>query len=169
MDQFQGRKIMMIRRLATLAVAGTLLWSIGCDKQPGVTEQQKENKAAQDNAEMQNNAAREAAKAQAEADKKVVAAQADFDKTRENYRHERQKDLDDLDVKIADLEAKARTATGAAKARLDQNLPTIRSQRNAFAQDLRATEAAPPTSWDAYKARLDKEYDALKAAIDKAS
>jgi biopolymer transport protein ExbB/TolQ len=158
---------MMIRRLSMLAITGTLLWTIGCDK-PGVAEQQRETNAAQENAERQNGATREAASAQAEKEQKVAAAQAEFDKTREDYRHERQKDLDDLDVKIADVGAKAKTATGAAKSRLDQSLPALRSQRAAFSADLRSSEAAPPATWDADKARLDKEYDSLKAAIDKA-
>jgi hypothetical protein len=158
---------MMMRRLGTLALTGTLLWSVGCDNKPGVTEQQKETKAAQDNAEAQNHAARESASAQAEMDKKVIAAQKDFERTREDYRHERQKDLDDLDVKIADIEAKGKTATGATKAHIDQSLAAIRSQRAAFGMDLRAAESATASSWDAEKARLDKEYDSLKSAIDK--
>jgi hypothetical protein len=158
----------MMRRLGTLALTGTLLWSLGCDNKPGVTEQQKETKAAQDNAEAQNRAARESASAQAEMDKKVINAQTDFERAREDYRHERQKDLDDLDVKIADIEAKAKTATGATKAQLDQSLATIRPQRAALARDLRAAESATAASWDAEKARLDKEYDSLKSAISKA-
>jgi hypothetical protein len=158
----------MMRRLGTLALTGTLLWSVGCDNKPGVTEQQKETKAAQDNAEAQNRAARESASAQAEMDKKVLTAQTDFERVREDYRHERQKDLDDLDVKIADIEAKAKTATGTTKAQLDQSLATIRPQRAALARDLRAAESATASSWDAEKARLDKDYDSLKSAIGKA-
>jgi hypothetical protein len=41
---------MMMRRFGTLALTGTLLCGVGCDNKPGVTEQQKETKAAQDNA-----------------------------------------------------------------------------------------------------------------------
>src|SRR5579862_2596158 len=101
----------MIRYAGTFALAAALMTSIACDK-PGVEEQQKEQKAAQDNAEQQNRAARESASAQADMNQKVAAAQTDFEKAREDYRHTKMNDLADLDAKVAKLEAKEKTATG---------------------------------------------------------
>jgi hypothetical protein len=161
----------MIRTAGTFALAAALLAGVAgvaCDK-PGVEEQQKEQRAAQDNAEQQNRAARESASAQADMNEKVTTAQADFDKTRESFRHDRQADLDDLDAKIAKLEANERTATGKAKADLDAKLPSIRAQRASFGADFRALQATTATSWDDAKARVDKEWESLKGAVNDAS
>ena len=157
----------MIRYAGTFALAA-LLMSAACDK-PGVTEQQKEQKAAQDNAEQQDRAARESASAQADMNSKVASAQADFERTREDYRHSRQTDLDEIDAKIAKLEAGDRTATGKAKADLDAKLPQIRAQRAAIGADFRALLVTTSASWDDAKARVDKEWDSLKSAVDAAS
>jgi hypothetical protein len=157
----------MIRYAGTFALAA-LLMSAACDK-PGVTEQQKEQKAAQDNAEQQDRAARESASAQADMNSKVASAQADFERTREDYRHSRQTDLDDIDAKIAKLEAGDRTVTGKAKADLDARLPQIRAQRAAIGADFRALQVTTATAWDDAKARVDKEWDSLKSAVDAAS
>jgi septal ring factor EnvC (AmiA/AmiB activator) len=157
----------MIRYAGTFALAA-LLMSAACDK-PGVTEQQKEQKAAQDNAEQQDRAARESASAQADMNSKVASAQADFERTREDYRHSRQTDLDEIDAKIAKLEANDRAVTGKAKADLDTRLPQIRAQRAAIGADFRALQVTTAASWDDAKARVDKEWDSLKSAVDAAS
>jgi hypothetical protein len=106
--------------------------------------------------------------AQADADKKIAAAQADFAKLREDFRHTTTKDLVDLDKKIADLTAKSKTATGKAKADLDANLRGIASSREAFAIDFRSIEVASAVTWDATKARLEKQWKELTAQVDKA-
>ena len=159
----------MIRYAGTFALAAALLTNVvACDK-PGVEEQQKEQKAAQDNADQQNRAARESASAQADMNQKVTSAQADFDKTRESYRHEKQTDMDDLDAKIAKLEANQKTATGKAKADLDAKLPSIRAQRASFGADFRSIQTSTASTWDDSKARLDKEWEGLKNAVSDAS
>jgi chromosome segregation ATPase len=158
----------MIRYAETLALAVALISVAACDK-PGVTEQQKEQKASQDNAEQQEHAARELASAQADMNQKVASARSDFEQARENYRHSRQTDLDEIDAKIAKLEAKATTATGKAKADLDAELPKIRAQRAALGTDFRALQGTISSAWDDAKARVDKEWDSLKSAVDAAS
>ena len=154
----------MIRHAGTFALAAAFMTLAACD-QPGVTEQQKEQKAAQVNADQQDRAARESASAQADMNTKVASAQADFEHTREDYRHSRQTDLDDLDAKIAKLEATDIAATGKAKADLAARLPQIRAQRAAFGADFRALQAATATTWDGAKARVDKEWDTLTSAV----
>jgi hypothetical protein len=156
----------MIRYVGTLALAAALT-SVACDK-PGVTEQQKEQQAAQDNAEQQQQAARESASSRAEMKEKVASAQSDFERAREDYRHSKQTDLDDIDAKIAELQAKAGTATGKAKADLDAMLPKIRAQRAALGADFRALQGTTASAWDDAKARVDKEWDALKSEVDSA-
>jgi hypothetical protein len=149
------------------AVAATLIATAACDK-PGVAEQQKEQTAAQDNAEQQNRAARESASAQADMNDKVHSARGDFEKTRDDYRHAKASDIEALDAKIDALENKDKTATGKAKIDLDSKLPAIRAQRASFGADFRALQATTASSWDDSKARVDKEWDDLKSAVNSA-
>jgi len=139
-----------------------------CDKQPGVTEQQREDKANQQAAQQQGAANEQAQNAQASAQREVASARENFEKAREDYRHSRTQDLNEIDGKIADLAAKAKTAKGKAKIDLQNTLPMIRSRREAFARDLEALENTTPASWDLAKANLDKAWDALKNAVDQA-
>jgi hypothetical protein len=157
----------MIRFAGTFAFAAALM-AVACDT-PGVTEQQKESKAVQDNAEQQDRAARASASAQADMNQKIASAQADFERTREDYRHSRQTDLDEIDAKIAKLEASEPTLTGKAKTDLDTRLPQIRAQRAAFGTDLRAIQGTTAATWDDAKARVDKEWESLKSAVGAAS
>jgi septal ring factor EnvC (AmiA/AmiB activator) len=158
----------MIRYVGTLALAAALMAPVACDK-PGVEEQQKEQKATQDNAQQQQHAAQESAQAQQDMNNRVATAQADFEHARDDYRKEKQQDIDALDAKIASLETKTRTATGKVKADLDAKLPAIRAQRAAFGADFRGLQATTATTWDDTKARVDKEWDDLKAAVNDAS
>ncbi|HEV3190905.1 MAG TPA: hypothetical protein VGY54_10435 [Polyangiaceae bacterium] len=141
--------------------------SLACDK-PGVTELQQEDKANRQAAQAQAAASEQAQNAQEAADNDIAGARASFDKTREDYRHSRTVDLSDLDKKIADLEAKAKTSTGKARANLGVDLPGIRAKRQAFAQDLESSEIATAATWDEAKANLDKDWDTLKGAVNKA-
>jgi hypothetical protein len=65
--------------------------------------------------------------------------EADFAKTREDYRHLMQTDVDAI------------------------------NKRDAFVTDMRGIDKVGALGWDAAKARLDKEWTDLKAAADKAS
>jgi len=82
-------------------------------------------------------ASEQAQNAQEAADNDIAGARASFEKTREDYRHSRTEDLNNLDRKIA-------------------------------AQALESLETATAATWDEAKANLDKDWDALKSAVDKA-
>jgi hypothetical protein len=157
----------MIRYAGTFALAAALMTTVACDK-PGVAEQQKEQRAAQDNADQQNRAARESASAQADMNDKVTSAQVDFEKNREEFRHSMQTNVDDIDARIAKLESKEASATGKAKADLDAKMPSIRAQRASFGSDFRAIQMTTATTWDDAKARVDKEWTSLKSAVSDA-
>ena len=77
-------------------------------------------------------AAAEVQSAQVAAETKISSAQADFATTREDYRHKIQSDLDSVDHKVDDLDAKAGTETGMVKTRLSATLPALRRQRDAL-------------------------------------
>jgi F0F1-type ATP synthase membrane subunit b/b' len=149
------------RTLLPLVAACCLpLAAVACDKSGADAQREADKAQAQSTTQITN--------AQVEADKKVAQAQHDFDMTREDYRHDMQAKLDDLDKKIADLDAKSKTDVGHAKAKLDANLPSIHAQRAAFGRDFASIQSDTAMTWDSSKARLDKEWDALKSAVDKA-
>jgi hypothetical protein len=144
--------------------------ALGCNK--AADEQKKadeaRNEADKKIGEASNDAAEKINAARADADKKVAEAQADFLKLREDYRHKVTEDLVAVDKDIADLEAKAKTATGKTKAEIEAALPDIRSKRESVSSEYRSLEFASAVSWDNAKARVDKAYDDLKKAIDRA-
>jgi regulator of protease activity HflC (stomatin/prohibitin superfamily) len=155
--------------IATTAVV-SLLFTAACDK--ASDDQQKAN-AAQTEANGKiaaatTEATQKVSAAQAEADKKIAQAQANFMQLREDYRHSTTTSLVDLDKKVADLDTKANTATGKGKTDLDTNLKQIHAARDSFGADYRTLETSSATTWDATKARLDKEWTDLKALVDKA-
>jgi hypothetical protein len=158
----------MIRQIASLTL-GTLLVSgmIACEK-PGTTERQREDKATEQAVEARNEANQNVANAQAKSDKDIAAARTQFERAREDYRHSRTADLTRLDKKIADLDSKDRTATGKTKADLDAHLPAIRQQRDEFVRDMVGLDRTAPENWDQARETLDKKWDALESAVDKA-
>jgi hypothetical protein len=158
----------MTRSIASLSVIALLSgFSVACDK-PGVAEQQQESKASEQAARARTEAEQQALTAQAKAERDIQKARSDFDKAREEYLHGRRLDVDDLDKKIAELEAKAKTGMGKAKADYDARLPAIRAQRDPFARHMQALGNTTADAWDGAKANLDKEWDSLKKTVDDA-
>jgi hypothetical protein len=158
----------MRHRIAPITLIALLtLFSFACDK-PGATELQKETKASEEIKNASTEAQRQVQGAQVAAEKNVSAARADFETTRENYLHRRRLDLVDLDKKITDIEASAKTATGKAKADIRARLLAIDGQRDEFARHLQTMDATTAATWDGAAASLDQEWEALKKAVDDA-
>jgi hypothetical protein len=160
----------MIRSITVSAcMALSLALAAGCNKAADEQRKADEARAEADNKVIDAN--REAAEkvnaARADEDKKVADAQASFLKIREDYRHKVTDDLVAIDKDIVDLEAKAKTSTGKAKATLDGNLPNVRTLRENVANEYRSLELASALTWDQSKGRVDKAVDELKKAIDK--
>jgi hypothetical protein len=159
----------MNRSILTFAVV-TFLGAAACDK--SATESQDTVNKAQTNANTeitnaQVTAEEKSKNAQAGADKTIAQAQADFAKTREDYRHTMQSNLDGIDKKLADLDAKVKTTTGNKGADLDAKATALHAQRNAFATDFRSLDFASVPTWDSTKARVDKAWADLNDAVDK--
>jgi hypothetical protein len=92
---------------------------------------------------------------------------ATFAATREGYRQRVQSDLNGLEQKLNELDAKTRAATGAAKTDLDAKLPAIRRQRDAFLNDFHTIDRETVDTWETARVRLDRELAELKAAIER--
>jgi hypothetical protein len=148
----------------------SLMLTAGCDN---AADQQ--DKAI--NAQMEANAKVQAAQAEADAkmrsaqggaDKKIATAQASFMNLREDYRHTTTNHLIALDHKIADLEGRAKTMTGKAKADLDEKLTAVHAGRARFATDFEAIGTAEASAWDDAKASLDRALAEVQALVDDA-
>jgi hypothetical protein len=147
--------------MASVAISALLY---ACE-QPGHAEQQKETQAA----EQANGASEQNANSQAQANRDIVNARADFAKAREDYLHQKRIDLITLDEKIFDLETRAQTATGKTRANLTARLPDIRAERGEFVNHMQTLDTETAAAWDTAKADLDKEWDRLKNAVDRAT
>jgi hypothetical protein len=142
-------------------------YSLACNK-PGVTEKQREQRATEEAQTMTTEAQQHLAHVHAEAEKTVFAARADFETARENYLHTRKLDLIDLDRRISDLEAASLAGTGKG-ADLRARLSTINARREAFSRHIEAMETTSSATWDAATKDLDREWDALRMAVDAAA
>jgi len=142
--------------LASFVVLG----SIACNKPGQDAEKKIDNAQAQGTTEITN--------AEVKEDKKVTAAEADFAKARDDYRHDMQTNLDDLDKKLSELDAKALKATGSEKSKLTAESQSLRTRRDAFARDVDSLGATSAADFDATKKHVDDEWDTLKHDTDKA-
>ncbi len=159
-----NRMILSLVGLVTLTAAA-------CDKSAAEAQESADKAQAKANAQITSaevTANDKMNKAQAQADKTIGQAQADFEKTVEDYRHDAQANLTSLDKKLSDLDAKAVAATSATKANLTATSGTLHRQRDAFAADVASLDYTAATMWDATRARVDKEWTDLHAAVDRA-
>ena len=158
---------MLMTQLRPALILGLAL-TTGCDKaadlrNDAVTAQ---NDANTEIANTRSDAKQDVLDAQAEADKKIASAQADFTKMREEYRHNTTQNLAALDLKIATLEARAKTTTGSAKAELDAKVKRIQEQRERFLNDYKQLDQATGTTWDNTRAGLDRSWDELSRLVE---
>jgi Tfp pilus assembly protein PilP len=155
---------------AKLGMVGlALLSSVACDR---ASEQQKkadeaQREASQEMNEVRAEASQEMNKLQAEANREVAEAQAKFSKIREEYRHEVEKNLINLDEEIAKLSTRIEVKKDGVKAGTRERLEMIREKRTEFQKDLASLETASARDWDSAKNALDKEWENLKALVNK--
>jgi|SRR6516225_4568370 hypothetical protein len=155
----------MIRHAPTL-IAFLVASTFACDK-PGVTERQGEKQANEPLTQAGDETAERTQGAQTPAARDDAGARTDFERNREDYLRARAADLTDLDKKVAALETKEKMAQDRAKSALQADLSAIRAKRDAFVRDLNALGNATAAAWDEAKAKLEREWNALKTAVDK--
>jgi regulator of protease activity HflC (stomatin/prohibitin superfamily) len=125
-------------------------------------QNEADDKAAQANAE----ARQDMAKGQARANEEIRSANQDIVKQRNDYHVSTQKELNEIDNKIDDLKVKAQKATTKPKGDFTEAMRTVDTKRAALDTDLRNIDTQPPTAFDSYRAKVDKEIDDLKKSID---
>jgi regulator of protease activity HflC (stomatin/prohibitin superfamily) len=156
---------------AVTASTITLLFAVGCES--AADQQRKANEAQaeanEDVARAQVDADRTAREAQAKADRDISEAQEKFSKIREEFRHDFQSKLLEVDKEIADLRTKSATEGGKKKEKLDANLPVIDDRRARFVTAFDRLQEASATTWDETKNEVEKRWQELKNAVDAAT
>src|SRR5579884_661979 len=155
----------MHRTIILVALFAAAPIVVACDKSGSDAQSRATQAQEQANREI-GRANAQASEAQEQADKKIAAAEADFIKLRESYRASAWGNLDTIDKRIADLEAKA---SSGDRPDLRTALAAIHARRDVYANDVRVIDSTSAANFDATKARIDKEWADLKAAVDKAS
>lgn len=153
--------------IGTIALA----FAVGCET---AADQQRKANEAQDEANRkaeraQEDADRTAQKAQADANREIADAQEKFSKMREEYRHDLQSKLVEVDKEIAELRTQAATETGKKKQQIDANLPIIDERRTRLSEAFRELEQASATTWDRAKGEVEKRWDELKHSVESAT
>jgi len=156
-------------RAVIVASALSLALATACNTARDQQQKSDEAQATADQkiAEATQQASEKINEAQAQADKQTAAAQAAFTKMREDYRHEVNIKLAELDKKMAEREANAKTASAAKRAQLEASLVDIRAGRDAFTTEYRSLETASATTWDDVKQRIDKSLSNLEAKFSR--
>ncbi|HEY1954149.1 MAG TPA: hypothetical protein VGH28_01015 [Polyangiaceae bacterium] len=148
-----------MKRTLSIIASFVLLGSVACDKPGQDAEKKIDNAQEQGTTEITN--------AQVKENDKVAAAEADFAKSREDYRHDMQTNLDQLDKSLSNLDGKAQKAVGADRSKLTVRSQSLHTQRDPFARDVESLGSTSASDWDATKARVDHEWDVLKKNTDK--
>lgn len=148
-----------------------LLFSLGCES---AADQQRRADEAQADANekaarAQVEAARTARDAQAKADRTFADAQEDFSKMREDFRHDIEVKLVEVDKEIAELRTQATTEQGKAKEKLNANLPIIDERRARLTEAFQHLEQANASTWDNAKGEVEKRWDELKHSVKSAT
>ena len=72
----------------------------------------------------------------------------------------------EFDKKLDDLKAKAKSATGDEKAKLDVKVKEAGEKREAFAKKLDEMKKAGADKWEGFKKDAQHSFDEFKKAID---
>jgi len=148
----------MLRIAKTSFLLGGSLLALGCEQQtartstaPTPVQATADRKAAE--AKVQNKEAFDAT---------LAAAQA----KRDEYAVVMRKQLDELDVKYAELEQRAAKAEGEMKKELDKKAAEAKVKRNAAAVKLEELKTASADRWEKIKDGVGNAVDDLKKAFE---
>jgi hypothetical protein len=167
----QGGKVMITCTKIFTVGTVALLFAAGCES---AADQQRKADSAQAEAnakaqEAQRDADTNARHAQADADREIADAQEKFSKMREEFRHDLESKLVDVDKEIAGLRSSALTKTGKEKVKLESNLPIIEQRRTSVKEAFEQLEHASASTWDQAKGEVEKRWKELKSSVDAAT
>jgi Tfp pilus assembly protein PilX len=91
-----------------------------------------------------------------------------INKDKEAYQKKAEAALKDIDERIVDLKAKAKTAGAEIKAKADQDIEALSKKRDAASQRLAEIKSATAEKWDEVKSKTDAALDDLKKGFEKA-
>lgn len=170
-------------RLSRLALcAPLLLASAACDESQRKQEEaaRLQHEAEEKAAKLQKDLAEKGSRAKGEAEQEIAKAQAKaneagrdatatFTRTRDEFRANVQKDVDELNKKIDELNVKAAKASGKAKADFEAASKDVKDKRDTLTAELKSLDSATADGWDALKSKVERGYTDLKKSVDNAS
>jgi hypothetical protein len=106
--------------------------------------------------------------AELEAQKEAAEAILDWRTSREEYRRNLTLGVQSMDRTILHLERRAKVAERRNRAVFDATLPRIRARRADLQRDLPLLDLATQSTWEATRTRLDRDWDALMSAMNRA-
>jgi len=143
-----------MRRIAMSAwlLVGSLI-ALGCEQKTPPTP-------------VQEKADQKAAEAKAKNKEAVDATVAAAQLKRDEYVVAMRKQLDDLDVKYAELKDRAAKAEGEMKKELDKKVAEAKVKRDAAAEKLDELKSASADRWEKIKDGVGNAFDDLKKAFE---
>jgi hypothetical protein len=89
-------------------------------------------------------------------------------KTRDEYVTKLKGQLDRWNADMAKWEVQAKGAQADAKKRYEEQLQTVREQREKAMYNLKLLEGASQAAWSDFTRGADEAWDKMRAAVDKA-
>jgi len=89
----------------------------------------------------------------------------DATRMRRDFRDAVQRRLDQLDVKLDELRAKARDADEATRAKLDKLADDLKQKKSEAADDLRKLSDDVSDQWDVLKRKIENSLDDLERRV----
>ena len=90
-------------------------------------------------------------------------------KNRDEYVTKLKGQLDRWNADMAKWEAQAKVAQADAKKRFEEQLATVRAQREKALYNLKLLEGASQAAWSDFARGADEAWDRMRAAMEKAS
>lgn len=88
--------------------------------------------------------------------------------TRSEYISKAKENLDSIDARIVDLEAKAKKTTGVARREFEAKLSGIRESKDQMKRRIEELRLASKPAWEDLKHGTEKAWNSLSDAIDRA-
>lgn len=158
----------MFKRMAVLGVVACAAFASAACQSPADKEREAQKtqiEADKKKAEYETKAAEDSQKEQAKADKDKAEANDALTKDKNDYKDKINKELDDLDKQVGDMQANA--ATASAKAKNDLN--AVIARRDTLRQDLTRVDGATADQWSGLKDKIDDDVSDFRKAVRTAS
>jgi hypothetical protein len=160
----------MIATISTVVVSAAFVGAVGCnDPQRDQAKADEQRREAADKTDQARREAREQIdQAQTKAAEAQRSATDSLSQARADYRAKTQREVDAVDAKIAELDARADKADAKTRAQIADSVRDLRVKRETLSADLRQIDTATADAWENLKSKVDNDVsDAHKTTPSK--